>query len=187
MHKLQRAPLHILFAVEQSLLGKRSSAAFVHERSLRNPLTSRYRGILAQMVIKNLVGAAIAAYDWLDVGIGTDTNGSIRRPAQCKGVFGLRPSQSMLSQEGMFTVFEPFDVPGIFTRDLSKLASFAYNWYGDRCQIVSPTTPLRPMLRFPSDLVPTYKTEQHTLIENFMKDLESYHNLKADTTRISDL
>ena len=38
--------------------------------------------------------AAVAAYDWIDIGIGTDTNGSIRRPAQCNGVFGKQESFS---------------------------------------------------------------------------------------------
>ena len=30
--------------------------------------------------------AAVATYTWIDIGIGTDTNGSIRRPAQCNDV-----------------------------------------------------------------------------------------------------
>jgi Asp-tRNA(Asn)/Glu-tRNA(Gln) amidotransferase A subunit family amidase len=73
--------------------------------------------------------AATAAYEWIDIGIGTDSeslialvlvkfccqvtyisqfvaNGSIRRPAQCNGVFGLRPSRGALSNEGMFTIFK---------------------------------------------------------------------------------
>lgn len=50
--------------------------------------------------------AAVAAYEWVDVGVGTDTNGSIRRPARCCGVFGLRISQGVFLADGMFTVFE---------------------------------------------------------------------------------
>ncbi|KAF2801512.1 amidase signature enzyme [Mytilinidion resinicola] len=41
--------------------------------------------------------SAVGAYDWLDIGIGTDTNGSIRKPAQCSGCFGLRISQGAVS------------------------------------------------------------------------------------------
>ncbi|KAL6698439.1 amidase signature domain-containing protein [Trichoderma pleuroticola] len=37
-------------------------------------------------------GASIAAYDWLDLAVGTDTGGSIRGPAAEGGVFGNRPS-----------------------------------------------------------------------------------------------
>lgn len=80
-----------------------------------------------------------------------DTNGSTRRLAQCNGVFGLRPSQGVFSQEGMFTVFKHFDVPGLFARDLSKLASFAENWYGNRLNNKPTTVALHPKLIVPLD------------------------------------
>jgi Asp-tRNA(Asn)/Glu-tRNA(Gln) amidotransferase A subunit family amidase len=37
-------------------------------------------------------GAAIDAYSWLDIALGTDSGGSIRIPADLNGVYGNRPS-----------------------------------------------------------------------------------------------
>lgn len=37
--------------------------------------------------------AAVAAYDWLDCALGTDTSGSGRRPAIANGVWQFRPSR----------------------------------------------------------------------------------------------
>ncbi|KAI1267252.1 amidase [Xylariaceae sp. FL1019] len=38
--------------------------------------------------------AAIGSYDWLDLALGSDTNGGIRKPAQYNGCFGIRQSTS---------------------------------------------------------------------------------------------
>ncbi|RMZ90247.1 hypothetical protein DV736_g2527, partial [Chaetothyriales sp. CBS 134916] len=46
-------------------------------------------------------GVAIAAYDWLDIAIGSDTSGSGRRPAHWNGCFALRPSHEALDLEGL--------------------------------------------------------------------------------------
>lgn len=131
--------------------------------------------------------AAVAAYDWIDIGIGTDTNGSIRRPAQCNGVFGLRPSQGVFSQEGMFTVFKHFDVPGIFARDLSKLASFAEIWYGNRLNNDSTTVALHPKLIVPLDFTADEETPQKSIVLELVKDLEAHLMIKADRVKITDL
>ncbi|KAL4929707.1 amidase signature domain-containing protein [Aspergillus undulatus] len=59
------------------------------------------------------VRALQAAYDWVDVAIGTDTGGSIRIPAGKNGVYGLRPSFGALFsviEEGQF-----FDAMGFHT------------------------------------------------------------------------
>ncbi|KAK3946710.1 amidase signature domain-containing protein [Pseudoneurospora amorphoporcata] len=45
--------------------------------------------------------AAVAAYDWLDITIGTDTWGSVTRPALWCGCFGLRPTLGAVSGEGI--------------------------------------------------------------------------------------
>ena len=45
--------------------------------------------------------AAIAAYDWLDIAVGTDSWGSITRPALWCGCFGLRPSIGAASTAGI--------------------------------------------------------------------------------------
>ncbi|CAD0056835.1 unnamed protein product [Aureobasidium pullulans] len=41
-------------------------------------------------------GAGAAAYDWLDLTLGSDTGGSIRNPSQVQGLFGNRPSWGLV-------------------------------------------------------------------------------------------
>ncbi|KAK4078983.1 hypothetical protein Trihar35433_88 [Trichoderma harzianum] len=72
--------------------------------------------------------AAIAAYDWLDIAIATDTWGSITRPAHWCGCFGLRPSIGSISTDGIVPYVQSWDVPGILARDLQKCRDFAQEW-----------------------------------------------------------
>ncbi|KAL9589174.1 MAG: hypothetical protein Q9203_002024 [Teloschistes exilis] len=130
--------------------------------------------------------AAVAAYEWVDIGIGTDTNGSVRRPAQCNGVFGLRPSQGVFPQDGMFTIFKTFDVPGIFARDLNKLASFATKWYGDRLPKKS-TKHLMSRIVLPIDLLPADDTSQQRVVLDFLKDFETHMGIPANRISVSAL
>lgn len=129
---------------------------------------------------------AVAAYEWIDIGIGTDTNGSIRRPAQCNGIFALRPSQGVFPQDGMFTVFKTFDVPGIFARDVDKLGAFAFKWYEDRLP-GGNLNRLPPRIVFPLDLLPEDDTPQKKIVLEFIKDFESFWNVKADQINLSAL
>ena len=130
--------------------------------------------------------AAVAAYDWIDIGIGTDTNGSIRRPAQCTGIFGLRPRQGIFPQDGMFTVFKHFDVPGIFARDLDKLAAFAKTWYGTRLTEGNAEN-LPPRVILPTDLLPEEDNPQKKIVLDFLEDFESFLHIKADRIQLSEL
>ena len=57
---------------------------------------------------------AIAAYEWVDFAIGTDTSGSGRRPALVNGVIQFRPSHDMICLDGMIPTFLPWDTPCLF-------------------------------------------------------------------------
>ncbi|KKP06858.1 glutamyl-tRNA(Gln) amidotransferase [Trichoderma harzianum] len=72
--------------------------------------------------------SAIAAYEWLDIAIGTDTLGGVTRPAHWCGCFGLRPSIGAISAEGIEPCVNPWDIPGILARDLKDCKEFAKQW-----------------------------------------------------------
>ena len=67
-------------------------------------------------------GSAVAVAAGLaDIGLGTDTSGSIRLPAAANGLFGWRPSYGLLDPTGIRPLAPSFDVPGLLTRDFATL------------------------------------------------------------------
>lgn len=68
-------------------------------------------------------GSAVAvAAGEADIGLGTDTGGSIRVPASYNGLFGLRPSHGLLSLQHTVPLAPPFDTPGWMTPSAQTLA-----------------------------------------------------------------
>lgn len=65
--------------------------------------------------------ASAVAAGLADIGLGTDTGGSVRLPASFCGLFGWRPSHGMLPASGMVPLAASYDVPGFFTRELALM------------------------------------------------------------------
>lgn len=65
--------------------------------------------------------AAIAA-GIAPIGIGSDTNGSIRAPASFCGIWGLRPTTGRIPTQGCFPYAESLDAVGPMASDASGLA-----------------------------------------------------------------
>ncbi|RDV27522.1 amidase [Alteromonas aestuariivivens] len=71
-------------------------------------------------------GSAVAvAADLADIGLGTDTGGSIRVPASYNGLFGLRPTHGAIGCDNMVALAPSFDTVGWMTRDLDTLVKVA--------------------------------------------------------------
>lgn len=67
-------------------------------------------------------GSAVAvAADLADIGLGTDTSGSIRLPAAIQGLVGWRPTHGSLRTEGLRPLAPSFDVPGFVTANLEAM------------------------------------------------------------------
>ncbi|MFI7664824.1 amidase family protein [Nocardia sp. NPDC049526] len=67
-------------------------------------------------------GSAVAVAGGVaDLGLGTDTAGSIRVPASYTGLYGLRPTHARAPRTGIVPLAPSFDVAGLLTRDLATL------------------------------------------------------------------
>lgn len=65
--------------------------------------------------------AAVADYQ-VPVSIGTQTGGSMIRPASFCGTYAYKPTYGTVSRAGMFALSRVLDQPGIYARDLADLA-----------------------------------------------------------------
>ena len=65
--------------------------------------------------------ASAVALGEADVGLGTDTAGSIRVPASYQGLFGLRTTHGAVSRAGMLPLAPSFDTVGWLTRSAALL------------------------------------------------------------------
>jgi Asp-tRNA(Asn)/Glu-tRNA(Gln) amidotransferase A subunit family amidase len=68
-------------------------------------------------------GAAIAARE-VPLALGTQTNGSVLRPAAYNGVVGLKPTYGRVSKRGVFPVAWSLDHVGVLARSVDDCALF---------------------------------------------------------------
>lgn len=65
--------------------------------------------------------ASAVALGQADIGLGTDTGGSIRIPSSYQGLYGIRPSHGAVSTEGLLPLAPSFDTVGWITREARTL------------------------------------------------------------------
>ena len=129
------------------IVGKTVTAelAMAHPGPTRNPWDlSRTSGG------SSMGSAAAVAAGVVPLAVGSQTNGSVIRPAAFCGVVGFKPSFGRLSREGMFVTSETLDQVGGFARSVHKVASLAAAMAGEplaRWWSDDPTPPKLAALR----------------------------------------
>lgn len=93
-----------------------------------------------------------------DIALGTDTAGSVRVPAACCGLLGLRPTHGALDSTGVLPLAPSFDTVGLFARDPEPLRA-AY----DQIAGTAPGTPQARPLDGPD-------AEEHGLTAVYLPD-----------------
>jgi len=103
------------------LLGKTQSTAFAY----RTPAPTRNPRDLAHTPGGSSSGSAAAvAASMVPVALGTQTGGSVLRPASFCGVTGFKTSYGLLSMDGVFPFAKSLDTLGFFTHTAADMLAF---------------------------------------------------------------
>jgi len=106
--------------------------------------------------------AAAVAAGMVPLAIGSQTNGSVIRPAAFCGVLGFKPTHGLIPRHGMLTLSRTLDHVGLFARTVADLALLAGQLmgYDERdpdtrpraripfAEVAAEDPPLPPMLAF---------------------------------------
>ena len=101
------------------ILGKTVSTelAFVHPAQTSNPHNPEH----TPGGSSSGSAAAVAGYH-VPLAIGTQTNGSVIRPASFCGTYGFKPSRGVISRTGLLQTSNSLDQVGVFGRSLEDVA-----------------------------------------------------------------
>ncbi|ORY07899.1 amidase family protein [Clohesyomyces aquaticus] len=146
------------------------------------PFNPRGDGWLTCSASSSGAGCSIAAYDWLDYAIGSDTGSSMRRPAAVSGTYGQRPSQGMISLERVIPLGAATDTGGVFSRDPYKWIKFSKNWYIPPLHQDVSITGLSPLvipdsdafpktILYPIDYLPLNNSAAEPILQEFIANL----------------
>ena len=87
--------------------------------------------------------AAAVAAGMVPLAIGTQTNGSVIRPASFCGVVGFKPSFGLIDRRGVLVQSPPLDQLGVFGRNVEDVALLAEVLCRDDALAERPARPLR--------------------------------------------
>jgi Asp-tRNA(Asn)/Glu-tRNA(Gln) amidotransferase A subunit family amidase len=90
--------------------------------------------------------AAAVAAGMVPLAVGSQTNGSVIRPASYCGVYGFKPSRGRISRHNVLAQSPPLDAMGVFARSVEDLALIGdcLMAYDDRDPAMAPAS--RPQL-----------------------------------------
>lgn len=94
--------------------------AFMHPSATRNPHNQAHTPGGSSSG-----SAAAVASGQVPLAIGSQTNGSVIRPASFCGVYGFKPSRGIISRRGALETSATLDQVGVFGRDIADLALLA--------------------------------------------------------------
>lgn len=144
-------------------------------------------------------GCSMAAYDWLDHAIGSDTGSSVRRPAAVSGTYGNRPSQGMITLVRVQPLGAAQDTAGVFARDPYAFANFARHWYTpelhqdsaitglETLTVPSGEVPLPSIVYYTPDYLPPRNPAADALVQEFYKNLTTLLGMTKETVNLTSM
>ena len=100
--------------------------------------------------------------------LGTDTGGSVRNPATCCGVVGMKPTYGTVSRAGVFPLAFSLDHVGPLTRTVEDNAIMLQAIAG--CDPADPTSARRPPADYTADLNAGVKGLRIGLVAHFYEE-----------------
>ncbi|RDI88203.1 hypothetical protein Vi05172_g1729 [Venturia inaequalis] len=152
------------------------------------PFNPRGDGWLTCSASSSGGGCSIAAYDWLDFAIGTDTGSSMRRPAAVTGTYGQRPSQGMINLDRVIPLGGATDTAGVFSRNPHKWIKFSRAWYDPKLHQDSSVTGLSTLnvpdskafprtIIYPKDYLALNNSAAEVILQEFIQNLIKVFNM----------
>jgi hypothetical protein len=187
------------------LVGKQKTAQFASGANpwewydVQYPFNPRGDEWLACSASSAGAGCSMAAYDWLDHAIGSDTGSSVRRPAAVSGTYGCRPSQGMITLERVQPLGAAQDTAGVFARDPYAFAYFVRHWYSPELHQDSSITGLETLtvpkedvllpstVYYTPDYLPPRNPAADTLVQDFYNNLTTLLGMTKKTVNLTSL
>lgn len=118
-----------------------------------------------------------------DIGLGSDTGGSVRAPASYGGLFGIRPTHGRLSLKRAWPLAESLDTAGFFARDSEVFARAANAVLGkDKL-----TLPEAPRLLLADDLFAQAVPEAERILRNVVQRIVPILGQPEAVRAVSDM
>lgn len=123
-----------LFALGATMVGKVRTSQFAHGSNpwdfidIPYSWNPRADGYLTASASSTGSACAIAGYEWLDFTVGSDTRGSVRKPATLVGAYGIRPTHGSMDLTGVVPLSDEMDTAGYFTRDPRLFSEIGHLW-----------------------------------------------------------
>ena len=169
------------------IVGKLKTSQFAHSESATVdcvdqlcPFNARGDGYQDPASSSSGPGAALGAYDWLDIALGTDTGGSIRGPAWVNGLFGNRPSWGAVTMDEVMPLSRVMDTAGLLARDPILWHTAAKVLYQDN--VSSDNFKSFPKSILISEFPTTVESEADAVLLEFLSKLQLF--LSANTSAI---
>lgn len=118
--------------------------------------------------------AAAVAAKQADFTLGTDTGGSIRMPAACCGVFGLKPTFGRVSRKGVYPPSSSLDCVGPFANSVEMIEK--------AMQIIDPTFKPTEFTRTPKIAVLDVKADE--VVWNCIHQALQKANLQSTSEKV---
>jgi Asp-tRNA(Asn)/Glu-tRNA(Gln) amidotransferase A subunit family amidase len=128
--------------------------------------------------------AAAVAAGFVPAALGTQTNGSVIRPAAYCGVVGYKPTQGFIPIEGALTFSHTLDQPGLLTRSVADAAWLAAALTGEPALLSAEVAPHTGEPRLAAVRTPVWNQAEEHAQRNFADSVRTLRKAGATVEEV---